>query len=388
MEFKVDSQEFKKILTTCIKGYNHKEDSSYVLFEIDKKKRQLNVKCRSNTTLFRGSVPLRSLTIEDDDLVEYSVDGVTLKQILSVLPDTPVSIDFSIRNSIVDRVFTIKFPGISKVKLNIESMPLIHKEEKIEFLGEISADEFSHRLNNSLKLTSNDLQSQDSPQSAVHMFFDKTTITMMGTNTIVLGEFKLEDFDYKLEDPFTLLIKHQQASLLMKNVEANEVFRLVKTPTMFGYIDKDEILSLVSVVDMAPVKYEFLKELIVREDEIIIDKNRLKETLDIFSKLSPQDAYVRIFFSKADKLKAQVFSDNEDVFDLPLVNQLLTEDVTLIFSKSALLSTLQIINKEVKLIFKAENSQASVVKFESLNEDNENEEKVFLAVATTPDATN
>ena len=174
----------------------------------------------------------------------------------------------------------------------------------------------------------------------------------------------------------------------MKNVEANEVFRLVKTPTMFGYIDKDEILSLVSVVDMAPVKYEFLKELIVREDEIIIDKNRLKETLDIFSKLSPQDAYVRIFFSKADKLKAQVFSDNEDVFDLPLVNQLLTEDVTLIFSKSALLSTLQIINKEVKLIFKAENSQASVVKFESLNEDSENEEKVFLAVATTPDATN
>ena len=139
---------------------------------------------------------------------------------------------------------------------------------------------------------------------------------------------------------------------------------------------------------MAPVKYEFLKELIVREDEIIIDKNRLKETLDIFSKLSPQDAYVRIFFSKADKLKAQVFSDNEDVFDLPLVNQLLTEDVTLIFSKSALLSTLQIINKEVKLIFKAENSQASVVKFESLNEDSENEEKVFLAVATTPDATN
>ena len=56
MKFKVKGTELNNILTTVIKGFNNKEDNSYVAFKLDEENDKLIVTARSRATFFQGQL--------------------------------------------------------------------------------------------------------------------------------------------------------------------------------------------------------------------------------------------------------------------------------------------------------------------------------------------
>ena len=94
MKFQLKGTELHDVLSTVIKGFNSKEDNSYVAFELDDENSLLNVTARSRAAFFEGKIKAHSIEVSEDEPKVYHLDGVKLRQLVSILPNAPLNLSF------------------------------------------------------------------------------------------------------------------------------------------------------------------------------------------------------------------------------------------------------------------------------------------------------
>ena len=114
MKFKVSSSDLVSMLKIATKGFEARDDSSFVYLKVDGER--LHVVSRCQSAFFSGSVEVTNVEIEENEANIYYVDGDVLKRLSGIFPAVPTKLEFEVNKD--SRVFVIKYTG-NKFKLQI-----------------------------------------------------------------------------------------------------------------------------------------------------------------------------------------------------------------------------------------------------------------------------
>lgn len=312
MKFRVKGIDLNEILTTTIKGFDDKEDNSYIAFKIDEETGKLIVTSRSRSAFFEGSISAFNIELNDTEPRIYHLDGVKLKQLISILPKSPIDIDFEITEN--TRSFTIKFVGNRYQLPVLSETPLAPTPEVSEY-AEVDAVELMDILKDLIKIPSTDAAAQEHQFSCVHYNLSEDKLKMTATDSYALGIIEQESFNNKLEDELDVLVRHSEVSMLIDNFAQGEVLTLVGSNEMFGYIDESGTLSLVAKMNLAPINAEGIKAFIKTNNQVTVDKNEFRVAIDTVAKLSMYDETVVVeFFQDEERIRvSNMLGDHVDV---------------------------------------------------------------------------
>lgn len=380
MKFQVKGIELNNILRTVIKGFNNKEDNSYVAFKLDQDEEKLIITARSRATFFQGEVSTDLIEIENDEPTVYHLDGIKLKQLVSILPNAPVNVEFSINEK--TRSFTIKTAS-SKYKLPVLSeTPLAAAPEVVEY-ATIDANEFSNVAKDLIKIVSTDASTMEHPISCLHIQVKEEELKMLATDAYALGSITIDSSKINLEETKDVLIRHTEVTTLLGTFAPGETLTLVGSDDMFGYIDESGTLSLVGVINLQPLDVTQVQSITKDENTIVVDKGELKAAIETVNKLSPNNETVDIEINK-DGTVLRVSNRYGDYIDVvPSVTKLSTPGKAT-FATGVLLKAMTPSNNgSVRLEFGdlSENSPGAV-KIVSLQADGSDDTRTSLMATT------
>lgn len=380
MKFQVKGVELNNILSTVIKGFNNKEDNSYVAFKLDEENDKLTVTARSRATFFQGELSAEAIEVSEDEPRVYHLDGVKLKQLVSILPKAPVNVEFSITEK--TRSFTIKTTA-SKYKLPVLSETPLAPAPKVTEYATIDANEFSNVAKDLIKILSTDPSTQEHQVSCMHIQVKDDEVKMLATDAYALGSVAIDSSKVSLDEDKDVLIRHTEVSTLLGSFAPGETLTLVGSDEMFGYIDENGTLALVGIINMTPLDVSQVQSITKDDNTVVVDKGELRSAIETVNKLSPNDETVDIELSD-DGSQVRVSNRYGDYIDvIPSESELETPGKAT-FSTSVLLKTMTPANNgSVRLEFGdlSENSPGAV-KVVSLKADGSDDERTSLMATT------
>ena len=100
---------------------------------------------------------------------------------------------------------------------------------------------------------STDPSTQEHQISCMHFNINEELVKLSATDSYALGSKKIECSKINLENKKDVLIRHSEVNLLSSTFSTGETLTIVGSDTMFGYIDENNTLSLVGVINMEPL---------------------------------------------------------------------------------------------------------------------------------------
>lgn len=376
MKFKVQSTDLVSMLKIVIKGFDARDDSSFIYFKVEDNK--LIAVSDSSSAYFRGSVDITGYTAEEDDDNVFYVDGEILRRLVGIFPDAPVAIEFSINQT--SRVFVIKYTGHSF------RLPIISDLEELDVpntvnLGMIQASEFFSVINSLVKIVDTDSASQEYPSACLHLAFKDSKMAAMGTDKFAIAEISKDYTPDEDDQDYKLLIRQPQAALLSKPINPAEVLQLVYTKNMFGYVDGSGILSLVGRTEMNPLNYEPMKQAASDDCSITVDYTDFKETLETIGKLTFNTQGVILKFTVDGKVK--FMSASGDVMDLAISDSKGIDngkDTQFVFTRNVLSESLIPIDTHTIRLQWEDVDSPSIFQLVPVDDDGADEDNVFIGV--------
>lgn len=375
MKITLHGPSFLNIAKTVTRGLGVKDQQSQTLFQIidlDTEQPKLLMKCRSQTTFFKGVVNISNIESTADETKEWGVDGNQLKTILSVLSTADSSIEFNMSDT--NRLFVVSNVG-NTFKLPVYDAPQFSNEEEITILAEVDATEFSENTANLSKLTLSNNAIQEHPLSCLHYFFSEDTLTFVASNVLAFTEFK--QVAHKVSANKAILLKPLQANLLLSNFTANTVLTLVESKTMFGYIDDLENLCLVSKADIKPLNYQQIIQRVSEDSTIEIKRDNFKYAIDSLSKLCVSSDILTFKVNSNGILS--IYNDNKDVINISFDGDVQETEMTIL--KPALNILLGILTNTIRLSWGNETSKR-IVKITLLDDNGNTLDDKFICAIT------
>ncbi len=374
MKFKVNSAELVSVLKVVTKGFDSRDDSSFVYIKLEGDK--LNIVSRCQSAYFSGSVPVTNVEVDEAEAKVYYVDGDVLKRLSGIFPTVPINLDFEVNKD--SRVFVVEYTG-NKFKLQIVSDTQEVPKPKTTQLGMVQASEFMTVLNSLLKIVDNNPDAQEHPSSCLHLVFTKDKMKSMATDRFAIAELT-KDFsgDATLEDEELFLVKHPQASLLSKTSGPAEVLQLVFSKEYFGYIDGSGNLALVGRTDLDPLQYGPIKDLASNNtNSISFEMTDLKDAISTISKLAfANDAIIMTIEKNSTTAKLSSIAGDEII--IPIQNVTVSEDVVVNFTRSVLQEALIPVDTEIASIEWGD-GDARIYSLVPISNDGKNED-IFIGV--------
>lgn len=376
MKFRVKGTELNNILSTVIKGFNNKEDNSYVAFKLLEDEGKLSITSRSRATFFQGKLKATAIEIEQDEPRVYHLDGVKLKQLVSILPNAPVDIEFSINEK--TRSFTIK-TSTSKYKLPVLSETPLAPAPEVEEYITVDANDFMSVARDLIKILSTDPSTQEHQISCMHFQLKEDKLKILATDAYALGSVTIDSAKVGLDDTKDVLIRHTEVSTLLGTFAQGETLTIVGSDEMFGYIDEDGTLSLVGVINMPPLDISQLESVTQKDNVIVVDKGELKAAIETVNKLSPNDETVDLDLM-ADGTEIRVSNRYGDYIDVIVTEAELNSPGKATFATSVLLKSITPANNgSIRLEFgDLSKNSPGVVKVVSLQADGSEDENTSL----------
>lgn len=376
MKFQVKGTELNNILSTVIKGFNNKEDNSYVAFKLLEDEGELSITSRSRATFFQGKLKATAIEIEQDEPRVYHLDGVKLKQLVSILPNAPVDIEFSINEK--TRSFTIK-TSASKYKLPVLSETPLAPAPEVEEYITVDANDFMSVARDLIKILSTDPSTQEHQISCMHFQLKEDKLKTLATDAYALGSVTIDSAKVDLDNTKDVLIRHTEVSTLLGTFAQGETLTVVGSDEMFGYIDEDGTLSLVGVINMPPLDISQLESVTQKDNVIVVDKGELKAAIETVNKLSPNDETVDLDLM-ADGTEVRVSNRYGDHIDVIVTEAELDSPGKATFATSVLLKSITPANNgSIRLEFgDLSENNPGVVKVVSLQADGSEDENTSL----------
>lgn len=376
MKFQVRGTELNSVLSTVIKGFNPKEDNSYIAFNLDVDEEELIITARSRATFFQGKLKAHSIEIGEDEPNIYHLDGVKLKQLVSILPSSPVNIAFSITDE--TRSFSIK-TMVSKYKLPVLSeTPLAPVPTTIEY-ATVDANDFMKVAKDLIRVISTDPSTQEHQVSCMHIKIEENTLQMLATDAYALGSMKITSSRVELEDDKDVLIRHTEVATLLETFATGETLTVVGSKDMFGYIDENGTISLVGVINMNPLDTSQLEGATKEDNVITVDKNELKGAIETVAKLSPGDDTVDIVMEEGND-NVRISNRYGDYIDIKPSVLKLDSPGAAAFATDVILKAINPANSgSLKLEFgNLQDNSPGAVRIVSLQADGSNDESTSL----------
>ena len=338
MKFQVKGTELHNVLKTVIKGFNNKEDNSYVAFKLDEEENILTVTARSRATFFEGKIKANSIELAEDEPTVYHLDGVKLKQLASILPTAPVNVVFEINDK--TRSFTIK-TMVSKYKLPVLSETPLAPAPEVKELATVDASDFMKVAKDLIKIVSTDPSTQEHQISCMHFNIQDKKTKLSATDSYALGAVSIDSSAISLDEDEVkdVLIRHTEVSTLIENFSPGETLTIVGSDDMFGYIDEDGTLSLVGVINMTPLDTRQIEAITKDDNTVVVDKNELKSAIETVAKLSPHDETVDIELSD-ERDEVRVSNRYGDYIDVNPTESKLESPGVASFATSVLLKSI------------------------------------------------
>lgn len=380
MKFQVKGTELHNVLTTVIKGFNSKEDNSYVAFKLDEEEKELFVTARSRATFFQGKLKVHLIEIDENEPRIYHLDGVKLKQLVSILPNAPVNVEFSISEK--TRSFTIKTTA-SKYKLPVLSETPLAPVPKVEEYVTVDATDFMNVAKDLIKILSTDPSTQEHQISCMHFQLNEEDVKMLATDAYALGSVKIDSSKINLEDTKDVLIRHTEVSTLLGNFATGETLTIVGSDNMFGYIDENGTLSLVGVINMTPLDVSQIQSITQNDNTVVVNKGELKSAIETVNKLSPNDETVDIELD-SDGTQVRVSNRYGDYIDIISTETKLNSPGKATFSTGVILKSITPAkNGSIRLEFGdlSENTPGAL-KIVSLQADGSDDKRTSLLATT------
>lgn len=337
MKFQVKGTDLNSVLSTVIKGFNSKEDNSYIAFDLKEEEQKLKITARSRASYFEGEVNATGITIEEDEPTTYHLDGVKLKQLVSILPSTPVNVAFEITEK--TRSFTIK-TMVSKYKLPVLSETPLAPKPEVEELAEVDANEFMKVSKDLIKIVSTDPSTQEHQVSCMHYNITNDKIKLSATDSYALGSIKVDSDKVSEEEELEkdVLVRHTEVHTLLKSFDSGVTIKIVASDDMFGYIDEDGTLALVGVINMTPLDTSQIENFTKDDNTITVEKQELTSAIETVAKLSPNDDAVDLEFKEDGDLR--VSNRYGDYIDVTPTEKKVTSPGIAAFSTGILLKSI------------------------------------------------
>lgn len=293
MKFKLKGSELQNVLSTVIKGFNSKEDNSYIAFKLDESDNKVTITARSRATFFEGVVKAHSIEVAEDEPLVYHLDGVKLKQLASIFPNAPVDVAFEINDK--TRSFTIK-TATSKYKLPVLSETPLAPAPEVDELTTVDANDFMKAMKDLIKIVSADPAAQEHQISCMHFNINEKKVKLTATDSYALGSVAVEASAVSLEEEEEkdILIRHTEVNTLLESFGAGETLTIVGSEDMFGYLNENGTLSLVGRINMEPLDTTQVEALCQDDNTVLVDKGEFKSAIEEVAKLSLSDETVDI----------------------------------------------------------------------------------------------
>lgn len=336
MKFKVKGSDLSRVLKTVIKGYDSKEDNSYIAFEIDENEGKLIATSRSRAAFFKGSVPAFNIEIDEEEPRAYHLDGVKLRQLVTILPAAPVDVFFEISDK--TRSFTIK-TITSKYRLPVLSDTPLAPTPKVREYATVDANEFMNISKDLLRIVSTDPSTQEHQISCMRYNLTENALKALATDSYALGSVAIESSLEDLAEDKDVLIRHTEVSALMGTFAQGETLTLVGSNEMFGYVDESGTLSLVGVINMEPLDTTPFESIVNDDNKVVVDKGELKSAIETVAKLSPNDESLDMTLEAGNEL-LRISNRSGDKIDVRIIESEMNAPGVASFATSVLLKAL------------------------------------------------
>ena len=360
MILNVNNAEFVNLAKTVTKNVG-KDQSSQLILDI-KDNNVLNLSYCSPSCILSGDMHFSS---EPYDNVKLCLSGVQLKTIagLILVNEAPIKLEISDdRNVLIIRTDTSDF------RVPIIDTPIVDFKIDIKEHGSVNGNEFIKIVNELSKLIPSDAVLNNHPASCLNIIAKNNVLRLVSTNTFGLVE---KTMNYEGRD-FNVLLKPLQVATLMNTFGVNEQITLIKNGSKFGFYNSDNILHLVSTVNLEPLKYDAFKTTAMTERSFVTDINSFKYGIQAMMKLSPDSNQIWL---KLNDNKIEFKNTNNDTTDIDLESESGDVETVIEFGAQTLSILSNYIDSKIKVYY-GSNTGNQVLKIESLKKNKDTDEYV------------
>ena len=360
MILNVNNAEFVNLAKTVTKNVG-KDQSSQLILDI-KDNNVLNLSYCSPSCILSGDMHFSS---EPYDNVKLCLSGVQLKTIagLILVNEAPIKLEISDdRNVLTIRTDTSDF------RVPIIDTPIVDFKIDIKEHGSVNGNEFIKIVNELSKLIPSDAVLNNHPASCLNIIAKDNVLRLVSTNTFGLVE---KTMNYEGRD-FNVLLKPLQVATLMNTFNVNEPITLIKNGSKFGFYNSDNILHLVSTVNLEPIKYDAFKTTAMTERSFVTDINSFKYGIQAMMKLSPDSNQIWL---KLNDNKIEFKNTNNDTTDIDLESESGDVETVIEFGAQTLSILSNYIDSKIKVYY-GSNTGNQVLKIESLKKNKDTDEYV------------
>lgn len=361
MIFTVHCPAFLAVANTVTKGLLTKDEKAQTLFEVKEVEGtpHLFIQCHSQTTFFRGEVPINSIEgVDNYDNLVWGVDGQQLKTIVSIIVKQDTTLSFTLSDT--GRLFSINI-GENNFKLSTYDAPMFQASQPTTEIATVLAVDFMSNVSNLSRLCSLLPVHQEHALSCLHLFLKENSLVYMATNSVTLSEVTQEAV---CSVDKTMLLKPVQANLLLSNsYEGAETVQLISTETMFGYVDKYNTLCLVAVADIPPIEYRAIIGLTSEEQTLIVKSEELKYAVDSLAKLCAMNDELQL---RMTGNKLTIENEYKDKMTVPTVGEFDDTDMKLL--KTPLSTLFPLMTEDLRICW-SNSQRRRIIKFQAMEED-------------------
>lgn len=380
MQFSVHLQTFKEMANQVLKVTNSKDANIQTQFKIvnikdsgNGKSGDLVLQCYSGTSFFKGVVNLLGLEFSEEEKLEYCIDGIRLKNILSISKDFDTHIVFKTDNS--KSLFKVNIFKTQSYILPIQDIVVYEENFEIKHLCDISKFEFMSNIQKLSKVL--DTSYQDRSSSCLHLSLVDNKIEYVGTNLKSIAKINHDLITPVSDENIVLLKPYQINMLLQSDYNPSEVLELITTETMFGY-QEENLICLVAKISLNPLSYKGVINSFVEGNDILIHKSEFKDALDSLGKLSIGDSLLKFHFTKNNKDEPIVMISNDGGDKYGLLIESLSdsfEDIIIKAYKNDFNILFGLLSDKFSISLPPKDKQSSFI-IKTLLEDKENEKLV------------
>ena len=360
MILNVNNTEFVNLAKTVTKNVG-KDQSSQLILDI-RDNNVLNLSYCSPSCILSGDMHFSS---ESYETMKLCLSGIQLKTIagLILVNEAPIKLEISDdKNMLTIRTDTSDF------RVPIIDTPIVDFKIDIKEHGSVNGNEFIKIVSELSKLIPSDVVLNNHPASCLNIIAKDNMLRLVSTNTFGLVEKTME---YSGKD-FNVLLKPLQVVTLMNTFNVNEPITLIKNGSKFGFYNSDNILHLVSTVNLEPLKYDAFKTTAMTERSFTTDINSFKYGIQAMMKLSPDSNQIWL---KLNDNKIEFKNTNNDTTDIDLDSKSGDVETVIEFGAQTLSILSNYIDSKIKVYYGSETGN-QVLKIESLKKDKDTDEYV------------
>lgn len=360
MILNVNNAEFVNLAKTVTKNVG-KDQSSQLILDI-RDNNVLNLSYCSPSCILSGDMHFSS---ESYETMKLCLSGIQLKTIagLILVNEAPIKLEISDDKN----VLTIR-TDTSDFRVPIIDTPIVDFKIDIKEHGSVNGNEFIKIVSELSKLIPSDVVLNNHPASCLNIIAKDNMLRLVSTNTFGLVEKTME---YSGKD-FNVLLKPLQVVTLINTFNVNEPITLIKNGSKFGFYNSDNILHLVSTVNLEPLKYDAFKTTAMTERSFTTDINSFKYGIQAMMKLSPDSNQIWL---KLNDNKIEFKNTNNDTTDIDLDSKSGDVETVIEFGAQTLSILSNYIDSKIKVYYGSETGN-QVLKIESLKKDKDTDEYV------------